>query len=59
MKEGDEISVYYDPLICKLVTYGKDRQESIDRMKRALDTYVIRGLNHNICFLRDVLENPR
>src|SRR5689334_8818352 len=40
VKEGDEISIYYDPMIAKLVTYGKNRQESIDSLKRALDSYV-------------------
>jgi len=53
--EGSQISVYYDPLICKLTTWGKDRTECINRMEKALDQYVIRGLRHNVCLLRDVL----
>lgn len=53
--EGSQISVYYDPLICKLTTWGKDRTECIHRMEKALDEYVIRGLSHNVCLLRDVL----
>eukprot|EP01027_Heterolobosea_sp_BB2_P013534 GEZU01019518.1.p1 GENE.GEZU01019518.1~~GEZU01019518.1.p1 ORF type:complete len:692 (-),score=254.09 GEZU01019518.1:116-2191(-) len=57
--EGSEISIYYDPMICKLITHGNTRDESIERMKAALDTYVIRGVNHNIPFLRSVLENKR
>lgn len=57
--EGGEISIYYDPLICKLVTHGSTRNQSIDRMKDALDSYVIRGVNHNIPFLRAVMENQR
>lgn len=57
--EGGEISIYYDPLICKLVTHGSTREESIARMKKALDAYVIRGVNHNIPFLRAVMENQR
>ncbi len=57
--EGGEISIYYDPLICKLVTHGKTRDESVTRMKDALDSYVIRGVNHNIPFLRAVMENTR
>jgi len=57
--EGGEISVYYDPLICKLCTHGANRQEAINRMKDALDSYVIRGVNHNIPFLRAVTENER
>eukprot|EP01128_Nolandella_sp_AFSM9_P005663 TRINITY_DN2788_c0_g1_i1.p1 TRINITY_DN2788_c0_g1~~TRINITY_DN2788_c0_g1_i1.p1 ORF type:complete len:746 (-),score=234.69 TRINITY_DN2788_c0_g1_i1:151-2076(-) len=55
--EGSEISMYYDPLISKLITYGETRDDAIARMKGALDTYVIRGVNHNISFLRDVLSN--
>lgn len=59
VEEGSEISVYYDPLICKLVTHGKDRMESIQRMRRALDSYVIRGVTNNSAFLRAVMEHPR
>jgi len=59
VEEKTEISVYYDPMICKLITYGKTRQESIDRMKEALDVYVIDGVKHNISLLRTVLEHPR
>jgi propionyl-CoA carboxylase alpha chain len=57
--EGGEISIYYDPLICKLVTHGATREESVARMRTALDAYVIRGVNHNIPFLRAVMENTR
>lgn len=42
-REGDEISIHWDPIISKLVTYGKDRQEAIDKLAKALDSYVIRG----------------
>jgi propionyl-CoA carboxylase alpha chain len=52
---GSQISVYYDPLIAKLCTWGKDRGESIERMRNALDSYVVRGLTHNVCLLHDVL----
>ena len=55
VREGSEISVYYDPMICKLVTYGKDRQEAIERGKLALDSYLIQGVSHNIPLLRDIL----
>ena len=57
--EGSQISIYYDPLISKLVTYGKDRPSAIDRMKHALDTYVIRGVTHNVDFLRAIMENKK
>jgi len=59
VNEGAEISIYYDPLISKLITYGKDRPKAIAKMKEALDSYVIRGVKHNVNFLRDVLENKR
>ncbi|KAG2386999.1 hypothetical protein C9374_002034 [Naegleria lovaniensis] len=53
--EGSEISVFYDPMISKLITYGKDRIDSINRMVEALDIYVIQGVRHNISLLRDIL----
>ncbi|KHN76191.1 Propionyl-CoA carboxylase alpha chain, mitochondrial [Toxocara canis] len=59
IREGSEISIYYDPLICKLVTHGKDRQIALDRMRDALDNYVIRGPTHNIPLLRDIVEEER
>ncbi|XP_041351546.1 propionyl-CoA carboxylase alpha chain, mitochondrial-like [Gigantopelta aegis] len=57
--EGSNISIYYDPMICKLVTHGKDRQEAITTMVEALDSYVIKGVTHNIPLLRDILTEPR
>jgi propionyl-CoA carboxylase alpha chain len=57
IEEGSEISIYYDPLISKLVTYAPTRQEAIGYMRYALDNYIIRGFNHNMCFLRDVMDN--
>lgn len=59
VREGSEITMYYDPMICKLVTYGKDRQEAMDTMNTALDSYVIKGVTHNIPLLREVLSHPR
>lgn len=44
IKEGSEISIYYDPMICKLVSYGKNRSEAMKTMIKALDSYVIRGI---------------
>lgn len=55
VQEGSEISIYYDPMICKLITYGDTRQEALGTMEQALDNYVIRGLTHNIPLLRDIL----
>ncbi|XP_077544179.1 propionyl-CoA carboxylase alpha chain, mitochondrial-like [Haemaphysalis longicornis] len=56
--EGSEISIYYDPMICKLVTYGDDREAARLTMLKALDAYVIRGVTHNISLLRAVLSEP-
>ena len=53
--EGSEISPFYDPLMAKLVTMGADRAEALDTMAFALDSFVIRGVEHNITFLRAVI----
>lgn len=57
--EGSEISIYYDPMICKLCTYGATRDAARHRMEAALDRYVIKGVTHNIPLLRDVISHPR
>jgi len=51
VSEGDEISMYYDPMIAKLVTHGPTRDEALNAMSSALEAYVIRGVSHNIPFL--------
>lgn len=56
--EGVEISVYYDPLIAKLITYGENRHQAIARMKRALDEYMITGVTTNISFHQKILDHP-
>jgi propionyl-CoA carboxylase alpha chain len=55
--EGWQISMYYDPMISKLVTHAADRMEAIALMRVTLDAYVIRGVENNLCFLRSVVEN--
>jgi propionyl-CoA carboxylase alpha chain len=57
--EGGEVSMHYDPMISKLITYGDNRTEAIDRMVDALDAYYIRGVNHNISFLNALMVHPR
>ncbi len=57
--EGDEISLFYDPLIAKLVTHGGTRDEAIRRHGAALDAYCIRGFGHNAGFLAQVMANGR
>jgi propionyl-CoA carboxylase alpha chain len=57
--EGGEVSMFYDPMIAKLITYGKDRKQATERMVDALDSYYIRGVNHNISFLNALMVHPR
>jgi propionyl-CoA carboxylase alpha chain len=57
--EGSEISIYYDPMICKLSTYGSNRAEALKRMGDALDAYVIKGVTHNIPLIREVIRSEK
>lgn len=57
--EGGEISMYYDPMIAKLVTYGKDRAEATKNMRHALDEFYIKGVQHNIPFLNALVSHQR
>lgn len=59
IEEGSEVSMFYDPMIAKLVTYGDNREAAIDKMADALDAYYIRGVNHNISFLNALILHPR
>ena len=59
VEEGAEISMYYDPMIAKLVTWGPDRERAIERHQAALDNFYIRGIDHNIPFLSAVMAHPR
>jgi propionyl-CoA carboxylase alpha chain len=57
--EGNEISMYYDPMLAKLVTRGADRAGAIAAMSQALDAFELRGIGHNLGFLAAVMANPR
>ncbi|HET7154226.1 MAG TPA: acetyl/propionyl/methylcrotonyl-CoA carboxylase subunit alpha [Hyphomicrobiaceae bacterium] len=57
--EGAEISMYYDPMIAKLVTHAATRQAAIDLQADALDAFVIDGVEHNIPFLAALMQHPR
>jgi propionyl-CoA carboxylase alpha chain len=57
--EGSEISMFYDPMIAKLITWSATRAEAIDAMSRALDAYVIRGIAHNVPFMAALMAHPR
>ena len=59
VKEGDEISMYYDPMIAKLCSWGKTRESAISRMESALDNFLLEGIDHNIPFLSAILANKR
>jgi propionyl-CoA carboxylase alpha chain len=57
--EGGEVSMFYDPMIAKLVTWGKTRDEAADRQIAALDAFEIEGLGHNIDFVSAIMQHPR
>ena len=57
--EGSEISMFYDPMIAKLITNADNREQAIDRMTVALNSFQINGVNHNLDFLSAVMANPR
>jgi propionyl-CoA carboxylase alpha chain len=57
--EGDEISLYYDPMIAKLVTHAPTREQAVDAQADALDAFVIEGIRHNIPFLAALMAHPR
>ncbi len=59
IEEGSEVSMYYDPMIAKLITWGADRNEALAHMGDALDSYYIRGVSHNISFLNALIVHPR
>lgn len=57
--EGGEIPMYYDSMIAKLIVHGKNRNEAIDKMRSALNDFVIRGIHSNIPFQAALLQHPR
>ena len=57
--EGGEVSVFYDPMIAKLVTWGETRDEAADLQVAALDAFEIEGLGHNVDFLSAIMQHPR
>jgi propionyl-CoA carboxylase alpha chain len=57
--EGGEVSMFYDPMIAKLVTSGATRIEAIDRQIEALDAFQIQGIGHNVDFLSALMQHPR
>ncbi|MGZ8359961.1 MAG: ATP-binding protein [Allosphingosinicella sp.] len=57
--EGGEVSMFYDPMIAKLVTSGATREEAIDRQVEALDSFLVEGIGHNVDFLSALMQHPR
>ena len=57
--EGGEISMFYDPMIAKLCTWGKDRPAAIEAMREALDAFEVEGIGHNLPFCSAVMDHPR
>jgi len=57
--EGGEISIYYDPMIAKLVTHATTRSAAIAAQSDALDAFVIDGIRHNVPFLAALMAHPR
>jgi propionyl-CoA carboxylase alpha chain len=57
--EGGEISLYYDPMIAKLITHAASRIEAIEAQADALDAFTIEGIRHNIPFLAAIMQHPR
>jgi acetyl-CoA carboxylase biotin carboxylase subunit len=56
-EQGMEIPIYYDPMIAKLIAYGKDRTEAIERMVRAIDEYQITGITTTLAFGKFVMQH--
>ncbi|WP_213268426.1 acetyl/propionyl/methylcrotonyl-CoA carboxylase subunit alpha [Hyphomonas sp.] len=59
VREGDEISMFYDPMIAKLITHGKDRDAALDAHGEALDRFHIEGIQDNIPFIAAVVDEKR
>jgi propionyl-CoA carboxylase alpha chain len=57
--EGGEISIYYDPMIAKLVTHAPTRAQAIEAQAKAFDAFAIDGIRHNIPFLAALMQHPR
>jgi 3-methylcrotonyl-CoA carboxylase alpha subunit len=58
VRQGDEVSIYYDPMIAKLVVWGKNRDDALRKFKKNLEEYHLVGLANNIEFLKNVINHP-
>ncbi|WP_316861732.1 acetyl/propionyl/methylcrotonyl-CoA carboxylase subunit alpha [uncultured Cohaesibacter sp.] len=59
VEAGSEITMFYDPMIAKLCTHGPTREAAIDHMSRALDAFIVDGIEHNVAFLTTLMEHPK
>jgi propionyl-CoA carboxylase alpha chain len=57
--EGGEVSMFYDPMVAKLITWGEDREQAIRRMRAALDKFIVRGISTNIAFLSALIAHEK
>jgi propionyl-CoA carboxylase alpha chain len=57
--EGGEVSMFYDPMIAKLISWAPTREAAIDRQIEALDSFAIGGIGHNVDFLSALMQHPR
>lgn len=57
VQEGSEISMYYDPMISKLITWAPDRTSAMNLLDKAFDQYVVQGVAHNLGFGKSILHN--
>ena len=57
VQEGSEISMYYDPMISKLITWAPDRKQAMDLLDKAFDQYVVQGVAHNLGFGKSIIHN--
>jgi acetyl-CoA carboxylase biotin carboxylase subunit len=56
--QGNEVSIYYDPMLSKLVVWGKTRQQALEKMQWALSHYAVLGVKHNIGYLANLFQHP-
>jgi propionyl-CoA carboxylase alpha chain len=57
--EGGEVSMFYDPMVAKLITWGEDREQAIQKMRVALDRFIVRGVSTNIGFLAALVAHEK
>src|SRR4030095_725511 len=57
--DGGEVSIFYDPMIAKLVTWAPNREAAIDAQVAALDSFVVDGISDNVDFLSALMQHPR